>query len=211
MGRLEDIVARNQKALRARRSLRGMAIDFIEDIFDPEQAPEDRKRKITALVVVLGVVGAVIAAWIVLRRPSDSAPDGTVIDRHGKRVELSSLWRDHRVVVAFYPTFGCGECRAGLMQLNEHLAEMDATVIAISAERSAQIAERHEELGLAFEVYADPTLAVFPAWGIPYQQANTPWPATFVVEPGGRISYRKICDAMLTCPVLRDLVPATHR
>lgn len=190
MGGLDDIIARNQNGLLGA---------------DPRQHRADDRRKLTAAAIVLGVVGVAIAAWLVLKRPAGSAPDGTVFDRRGNLVELSSLWSDRRVVVAFYPTLTCDDCRLGLKNMNSQQGVLDATLIAISA-RQDQLEERREELGLTFDVYADPSLAVFRAWGIPDLKPNVPMLATFIIEPGGVISYRKICDGTTICPEGTDFL-----
>jgi peroxiredoxin len=213
MGRLDDIVARNQKALKQLGPRRGgiyaMAFDEIADIVDPTQHPADRRRKLIAAGAVLGVIAA-IAAWWFLHTPTGSAvgeraPGGNAVDHTGKRVELSSLWADHRVIVMFYPTLGCDECREGLRLLNAMHDKLDAKVIAISAERRGQVADRRQELGLDFDVLADPTMAVFQAWKVAGLTGSMPLPSAFIVEAGGRVSYRKLCDGTTTCPVISSL------
>ena len=186
---------------------RAMVLAF-EDIIARNAAtprPADRRRTRMAAAIV-GALGIAIAAWLVLKRPA--APNGTVFDCQGKRVDLSTLWSDHRVVVAFYPTLTCDDCRLGLENLNK--AVIDATVIAISAGQD-QLKEKREQLGLAFDVYADPSGAVSRAWGIPDLMPNTPMPAIFIVERGGAISYRKICDGTTRCPEMTDLRAALSR
>lgn len=211
MGRLDDVVARNQKASNALPGLGGEAIGLIEDVLDPRQDPAERRRKLFAVTVAVAVVGAVVVAWLVMRRPHGAAPGGKVIDRAGKRVELSDLWADRRVVIAFYRSLGCDECRAGLKELETRKLELDATIIVVSAERRSQIEQRRVELGLTLDLYADPSKAVFPAWGIPWMHTDVPMSQIFVVERGGRISYRRTCVGADACPVFADLLAVAHR
>jgi len=205
MGRFDDIVTRNTRAQRSSRA--------------------DRSRKLTAAGIALALGLAVVAAavgipigpwsaWSAMRRSQNRAPGGIIVDRRGKSVELSTLWADHRVVMALYPNFDCDECRLGLKLLNGHRDRLDATVIAISFDRGLP-ADRYKPIPLygwlEFEVYADPSGKVFDAWRIPPLYGSVPRPAVFIIEPGGRVSYSKICDGMTTCPVISQLVETIQR
>jgi peroxiredoxin len=207
MGGFEDILARHGAARR-----------------DPPGAPGthaavERNHKQIA-VIAIGVLCCAIAAmilgiplgpWGALRREPAGAPGGVVVDRDGKLVALSRLWKDHRVVVAFYPNFTCDECRNGLKLLNGHWRGLHATVIAISAERTFRPGAGRPaqpdplDLDLEFEVYADPSLRVFRAWHIPDLVPGMPRPAVFIVEAGGRVSYAKLCDGTTPCPTITEL------
>jgi peroxiredoxin len=201
MGRLDEIVARNQKALRQRGPL-GHVID---DLRDPTQPPHERRRKLLAWGIVLVFVGAVALTLVLLLRPDGRAPGGKVRNRQGELIELSTLWRDRRVVVMFYA--GYGRSRDQLSQLDTFRREIDATVIGISFGSTSQADRIHKELELGFELYTDPTFNVMASWDVPFVMADVTAEATFIVEPGGEISYKKIGQH----PPLYDLVEATRR
>src|SRR5262245_58447994 len=111
-------------------------------------------------------------------RSRGGAPGGKVRDRHDQPVELSSLWRDRRALVLFYAGFD--REREQLADVNAHLAELDATVVAISFDSTSRMQVLHEELGLRFELYTDRTFQVIPKWGVPFVLANATSSATFV-------------------------------
>jgi peroxiredoxin len=137
------------------------------------------------------------------------APEGTVQNGSGVPVELASLWKDHRVVVVFYHGGWCPPCREQLTRLNEHMREIDGHVIAISADSPEAAKELHDKLGLVFELYADPTLATIQKWGVEDYGNNIAESATFVVEPGGKISYRKVGHGKSDHPSVDEVIAAT--
>lgn len=179
-----------------------------------------RRVRLAAVAIAIAA-GAVIAAlalgvplgsWSLFRREPAGAPGGVVIDRHGQRVELSALWKDQRVVVAFYPNFECDECETGLRLLDGYLPALHAKVIAVSGGRGVRRRQiPRDPLDLDFEIYADPSLAVFRAWRIPELTSGMPMSAVFVVEAGGRVSYARLCDGTTNCPMVGELGQAIRR
>jgi peroxiredoxin len=174
-------------------------------VFAPGGAPGDRKRRIIALGIALAVVGAVVAVVLWIRSGGNRAPGGTVTSRKGEQVELSSLWSERRVLVMFYAGFQ--RSAEELRQLNAFLPQIDATVIAISVDSHVHADRLHDELALDFELYVDPTLAVMKKWDLPFVTASLPSSAEFLVEPGGKISYKRIGEH----PPLYQLVDAVRR
>lgn len=138
------------------------------------------------------------------------APEGTVQNSSGAPLELASLWKAHRVVVVFYHGGWCPPCREQLTRLNDHLREIDGTVIGISADEPQDAKALHDRLGLVFELYADPTLAVIQKWGVEDYGNSIAESATFIVEPGGKISYRKVGRGKGDHPSVDDLIAALH-
>lgn len=204
MGRLDDIVARNKKHLAQRQGLLGAAQDFIESELDPNADPIDRRNRRLALggiaVIVVGIVLAIML-W-----PSGGAAGGEVYTRDGRKIELSTLWRDHRVLVVFYPGAGCPSCTYILTDLDARRAAIHADVIGVSSHPRRYADELHEQLGLHFELYSDPTFKVIPKWGVHFVTADATESAVFLVETDGTISYQKIG----TLPPTDEIVAAVN-
>jgi peroxiredoxin len=142
---------------------------------------------------------------------NQDAPGGTVQSAKGDAVDLASLWQDKRVIVVFYHGHWCPNCQQELGEINEHLREIDAVVIAISSDESADAKALHDKLGLSFELYSDPSLQTIAKWGVEDYSANIAQSATFVVEPGGKISYRKVGEKKTDHPSIDELVAVTKQ
>jgi peroxiredoxin len=167
--------------------------------------PAERRHSQRALAMVAAAIVVAAVAVMLYLRSRGGAPGGKVRDRHDQPVELSALWSDRRALVLFYAGFD--REREQLAEVNAHLAELDATVVAISFDSTSRMQQLHEELGLAFELYTDRTFQVIPKWGVPFVIANATSSATFVVEPGGEISHKQIGDH----PPIAELIRLTLR
>jgi peroxiredoxin len=142
------------------------------------------------------------------------AQPGTVTTRAGAPLDLATLWEKQRVVVVFYRGHWCPHCKHQLGELNSHqkqLAEREAIVVAISSDPPADAEALHRKLSLTFEVYSDPELAVISKWGVDDYGKGIARPATFVVEQGGAISYRKVGENASDHPSIDELLAAMQR
>jgi len=189
MKRLDDIVERNRRALRPRRSWLGYMFDEIADAFDTSIPREERRPKQIAIAIVGLAIAGIIATYLLW--PRGGAPGGKVHTRHGDIIELASLWEHRRVVVVFYPGRGC-DCDSTLQDLEDHRGSFDADLIAISSHSSTYAEQLHERLKLGYEIYVDPAFQVIPDWDVPFMIANATTWAVFIVEPGGQVSYKHI-------------------
>jgi peroxiredoxin len=143
----------------------------------------------------------------------EMASDGTVTGRDGAAVSLASMWESSRVVVVFFRGHWCPHCQHQLGKLNEARADLEkgARLIAISSDSPEDAKALHAKLGLGFEVYADPQLAVITKWGVSDYTNGISLPATFVVEKGGAISYRKVGKKPTDHPSVEELRAALAR
>jgi peroxiredoxin len=108
----------------------------------------------------------------------------------------------------------CPHCQKQLGDLNareKDFAELGATVAAISTDTAEDATALRERLGLGFELYSDPDLSVITKWGVADYTANIAKPATFIVEPGGTISYRHIGQNQTDRPTTDEVIKALQK
>ena len=125
----------------------------------------------------------------------DVAPGGEVLARDGTSVDLGTLWVSQRAVVVFYMGHWCPHCQKQLGDLNEaqkQFTDRGVRIIAISSDPVADAAAMRDKLTLGFDLYSDPELSVIAKWGVEDYGSGIARPATFIVEPGGKISFRKV-------------------
>jgi peroxiredoxin len=140
-----------------------------------------------------------------------TAPGGMVANKDGAQVDLSGLWATQRVVLVFYIGQWCPHCQKQLADLNEHqgdLAKEGASVAAISADTVADAKLLHDKLALTFDLFSDDKLEVISKWGVEDYDTNVAKPATFIVETGGAISFRKIGTTQADRPTVDQLIAA---
>jgi peroxiredoxin len=144
------------------------------------------------------------------RAPADEvvhAPDGG-------NFELSKLWAVKRVVLVFYMGHWCPHCQRQLADLNTHAADfaaLDTTLVAVSADPPDDAGALKTKLGLAFDLYSDADLAVIGKWGVADYGANIAKPATFIIEPGGAIAYRKVGENQTDRPTADEVLAALRQ
>ncbi len=97
----------------------------------------------------------------------DKAPDFTLVDQHGEKVQLSKLAKKGRVFVYFYPKADTPGCTAQACGLRDVLGDVgDTPVIGISPDPPAKQARFDEKYGLGFPLLSDEDHAVAEAWGV---------------------------------------------
>lgn len=139
------------------------------------------------------------------------SPGGVVVARDGSTVDLSSLFANQRTLVVFYMGHWCPHCQKQLGDLNnaqKQFADRDVKIVAISSDPVADATSMHDKLGLNFDLYSDPELAVIAKWGVEDYGSGIARPATFVVEPGGAISFRKVGTKPEDRPTVDQLLAA---
>jgi peroxiredoxin len=139
------------------------------------------------------------------------APGGTVHGPNGSTIDLATLWEKQPVVVVFYRGHWCPHCQRQLGELEKRRAELTAlgaTLVAISSDTPADAAATKTKLGLGFELYSDTELAVITKWGVEDFGQGIARPATFIVEPGGAITFRKIGEKPEDRPSSQQILDA---
>jgi len=139
------------------------------------------------------------------------APGGTVQARDGSAVDLAALWMKQPVVVVFYRGHWCPHCQRQLGDLEKRRTELTAlgaTLVAISSDTPADASAMKQKLGLGFELYSDAQLSVITKWGVEDYGQGIAKPATFIVRPGGAITFRKIGDKPEDRPSSQQILDA---
>ena len=100
---------------------------------------------------------------------NDLAPDATLLDANGKPIQLSSLWKDKVLVLAFTRHFGCPQCKEMVDQLidaHQTLAEA-GLLLAIVSHASAESAKAFCDLRAPDALcLADPDRTAYKAYGL---------------------------------------------
>lgn len=141
----------------------------------------------------------------------DVAPGGVVHAQDGSSVDLGTLWVSQRAVVVFYMGGWCPHCQKQLGDLQarqKEFADRGARIIGISADAVNDAAAMHEKLGLSFDLYSDPDLEVIAKWGVEDFGSHIARPATFIIEPGGSISFRKVGSKPEDRPTVDQILSA---
>ena len=142
------------------------------------------------------------------------APEAVVKTREGGTFDLASLWDkggDKKVVVFFYRGGWCPHCKKQLGELQSHIADFTAAgavIVGVSNEGGPDATALHDSLALGFELYSDPDLAMITKWGVEDYGAGIARPATFIVEPGGAIAYRKVGESPSDQPKMAEILAA---
>jgi thioredoxin-dependent peroxiredoxin len=98
-----------------------------------------------------------------------SAPDFTLVDQHNQTVQLSSLLKQNRVLVYFYPkamTPGCTVQACALRDNKAELAAKGVTVVGISTDAPAKLAKFAQRDELNFTLLSDEDHKVADAFGV---------------------------------------------
>ena len=119
-------------------------------------------------------------------------PDETRTDQR-----LTDLGKDRPLVVVFYLGYGCSHCVAQLLALDKDLhyfRELDADIVAVSADTPEHTTERFTEYGrFGFSVLADVDYAVSQGWGahIPETDERPEFihHGTFIVDRNGKVIW----------------------
>jgi peroxiredoxin len=151
-------------------------------------------------------------------RVGDSAPDFALPDATRPSISLATLRQSGPVVVTFYRGQWCPYCDLQLRAYQEVLPRvraLGATLVAISPQTPDESLSTAEKRKLEFYVLSDAENKVARSWGLVWKVGASldslhkasgvdlarsngdtsnelPVPATFVVEPSGRIAFAHV-------------------
>ncbi|RST48883.1 peroxiredoxin-like family protein [Variovorax sp. MHTC-1] len=152
------------------------------------------------------------------KREGDMAPDVNLTDTAGAPVKLSALWRSGPLVVIFYRGGWCSYCNLQLHAWQQHASELKrlgAALVAISPQTPEHSQDTMETNALPYALLSDSSLNAANGFGIAYTlppelidlyassgtdipvlNGNGQWvlpiPATYVVDPSGRIRFAHV-------------------
>ena len=126
-----------------------------------------------------------------------AAPGFTLTDQHGKRVSLADF-AGGKVILYFYPeamTEGCVKQACDFRDNFNSLKSAGYTVVGVSRDDPAKLAEFAKQDGLNFELLSDPDRAVhelYGVWGEKNLYGKTVVGvirSTFVIDENGVITH----------------------
>ena len=100
---------------------------------------------------------------------NDLAPDATLLDANGKPIQLSSLWKDKVLVLAFTRHFGCPQCKQMVDQLidaHQALTERGMLLAIVSHASSESAKQFCEQRAPSATCLADPDRGAYHAYGL---------------------------------------------
>lgn len=120
------------------------------------------------------------------------APDFTLPSTKGE-VRLSELWREKKVVLAFYVEDGTPACTRAIRTFSDEyypFIEAGAEVVAVSADSLESHQAFVEKLGdVPFPLVADTELEAARLYGVVDETGRRSRRAVFVIDQGGRIRH----------------------
>jgi peroxiredoxin Q/BCP len=106
-------------------------------------------------------------------KAGDKAPDFTLLDQEGNKVQLSRLVKKGRVFLYFYPKADTPGCTTQACGLRDVLGQVGGTaVLGISPDAPAKQARFDDKYGLGFPLLADEDHAVAEAYGVWGEKKN---------------------------------------
>lgn len=151
-------------------------------------------------------------------KAGDTAPAFELYDGDGMLWRSQDLLRTGSMIVVFYRGRWCAYCNtqlAALQQVHSHIAGTGASLVAISPQTRKHSYMTRDMHKLRFPVLSDPRNDVARKFGLiwPFppelqhmyeavmtrlpgyngdQSWEVPLPATYIVQPGGRISFARV-------------------
>lgn len=128
-----------------------------------------------------------------------TAPDFTLLNQDGEAVKLSDF-RGHKVVLYFYPAALTPGCTTQACDFRDSLASLQGagyTVIGVSRDEPAKLAQFAERDGLTFPLLSDPDASVHRAYATWGEKMNYGKiiegviRSTFVIDEKGLITLAK--------------------
>jgi peroxiredoxin Q/BCP len=122
--------------------------------------------------------------------PGTPAPDFTLQDQEGKPVSLADF-RGGKVVLYFYPAAMTPGCTTEACDFRDSIASLSGagyTVLGVSRDEPAKLAEFRDRDGLTFGLLSDPDAAVHRAYGA--------W--------GEKMNYGKVVEGVIRSTFVLD-------
>ncbi len=131
----------------------------------------------------------------------DVAPSFTLKSTELKDVSLSDF-KDHKVVLLFFPMAFTGVCTDELCQMRDNYSiyeKLNAQIVAISVNSPFTLKKFKEENNLNFPVLSDFNKSVSQAYGAFYEEfvlglKGVSKRSAFLIDENGKIQYQEILE-----------------
>ncbi|MGA0231568.1 MAG: peroxiredoxin [Saprospiraceae bacterium] len=131
----------------------------------------------------------------------DVAPSFTLKSTELKDVSLSDF-KDHKVVLLFFPMAFTGVCTDELCQMRDNYSiyeKLNAQIVAISVDSPFTLKKFKEENNLNFPVLSDFNKSVSQAYGAFYEEfvlglKGVSKRSAFLIDENGKIQYQEILE-----------------
>lgn len=131
----------------------------------------------------------------------DVAPSFTLKSTELKDVSLSDF-KDHKVVLLFFPMAFTGVCTDELCQMRDNYSiyeKLNAQIVAISVNSPFTLKKFKEENNLNFPVLSDFNKSVSQAYGTFYEEfvlglKGVSKRSAFLIDENGKIQYQEILE-----------------
>jgi peroxiredoxin len=131
----------------------------------------------------------------------DVAPSFTLKSTELKDVSLSDF-KDHKVVLLFFPMAFTGVCTDELCQMRDNYSiyeKLNAQIVAISVDSPFTLKKFKEDNNLNFPVLSDFNKSVSQAYGAFYEEfvlglKGVSKRSAFLIDENGKIQYQEILE-----------------
>lgn len=146
----------------------------------------------------------------------DKAPDFELSDATGKKVRLSSLWKEEPLLIVFYPGDFTPVCTAQLCEYRdkyEEFRDLKIKMVGISHDSAEKHAEFEKAYSIPFPLLSDPDNRVVKAYGCTSKLSFglLPSRAIAIVNRQGEIVWRKVEAVAVTRQKADDLKSAVGK
>lgn len=118
-------------------------------------------------------------------------PDFDAVDQTGRRVMLSELLQQKKVVLVFYPADFSPGCTKQLCHVRDAWSEFkrrDAIVIGVNPARPSRHAEFAETHGFPFSILSDPNGVIAAGYGARGENPEIPKRTVYVIRRDGKVA-----------------------
>lgn len=186
----------------------------------------DQKGKLGVVATVVFALG--LAGWVsgrtLLGRISgapavavgEQAPDFELADQDGKKVRLSDFTKTDRVVLVFFRTSSCPNCRGQFRELVSRAADFKSSRVSVVAVgRLSPEEAKAMDLPAPFSVLCDPDLEVAKKYGLLHEKGylfqDIARPATILIGDDRVIRWMAPSDQVRWRPAVEEIFAELKR
>lgn len=168
-----------------------------------------------SLILLVGFIGLATTSWAEVPRIHSPAPDFTLPDISGKKVNLSNFKDKKNVILTFYRGwvgYWCSNCKRQLVQLMkdyDKLTKYDAELVLISpsdekkTKEFLNILEKESSSKVSFPVLIDSGHKVVELYKV---TGNKAIPSVFIIDKKGTLRFKYIGQDVSDRPTTEHLI-----